>query len=168
MQVCIESAPPPAATLAPTWAINFARPSASALRTAELLHGVPRLALQTIFGKSLGRRIWNQARSKVAHAAAVPAHAVTDGEISTGMVEYVSKQAADALHEARRQATAIRLTVTWAQGKTHVARTRLSKPTSDAAAIADGATKLLSRFPTYAIQSVNLALSTVDAAAINL
>jgi hypothetical protein len=167
MQACIETAPPP--TVAdPTWAISFARPSTFGRRTAETLHGVPRLALQTIFGNHMDRRIWDRARSKVAHAAAVPAHTVTDAEISAGMVEYLSKQAADALGEARRQATALRLTVTWAQGETHVARMHLSKPTSEAAAIADGATRLLSRFPTYAVQSVNLALSTVDAPAINL
>ena len=165
MQACIETAPPPAAHPAPAWSMSFARPSTSGLRTAEILQGVPKPVLQTIFGKPLGRRIWDQARCQTAQADAVPAHAVTDAQISAGMVRHASEQAAEALREARRQAKSLSITIIDARGETQVARTHLAIPSSESSAIAEAATKLLSELPTHALQSFNLTLSTVAAPA---
>jgi hypothetical protein len=52
------------------------------------LSGVPRPALQTVFGKHLGRRIWAQGHRSAAAG-------VADEEIIGGMIEYVSKRAGE-------------------------------------------------------------------------
>jgi hypothetical protein len=128
---------------------------------------VPKLALQTIFGKSIGRRIWNQARSKAAQGDASSADAITDAEVSSGMVQYLSKQAADALREAERQAKGLALTITYAGGKATLARAHFARCTNVADEIAGAAIKLLRELGTRdsAIASIGLSMTDVETVA---
>ena len=130
------------------------------------LQGVAKPMLQTVFGKALGLRIWEQARWEWAHPDDTPTNRVADSEISTGMVNYVSVRAAATLRECSRQAKAIRLTVTYENGESRAARMRLATPTSEINELAQAATELLHRFPVRGVQSVNSAVTTMEAAAV--
>ena len=168
MQACIETAPPPAAHPAPGWSMSFARLSTSGLRTVEILQGVPKPVLQTIFGKSLGRRIWDQARCQTAQADAVPAHPVTDADISAGMVRHASERAAEALREAGRQAKSLAITITYPGGEVTLARAHLQCSTNSADKIAGAAIKLLWQLRTRdaSIASIRLSMTDVETVAV--
>src|ERR1700690_121371 len=99
------------------------------------LSGVPRPALQTVFGKDLGRRIWAQGRPTTAAG-------IADEEIIGGMIEYVSRRAGEALRRNGRQARAIGLGLEYADGVATLHRMRLARPTSDAGELLAAAMEL--------------------------
>jgi hypothetical protein len=162
MEACLDTNAPLAANPAPAWALSVARPVRVKLRGE--LRGVPRPALQTIFGKSLGRRIWQQARAKVASEGTPHADRVADAEISTGMVVYLSWQTSKALVESGRQAKGLSMTITYTDGEASLARSPMAHPTSEAGEIADAAIALLRRLPLRdaALASIRLAVTTVE------
>ena len=166
MNACVETAALPTASHTPAWAFRVPKPEGDAFRMAARLQGVAKPMLQTVFGKALGLRIWEQARLESAHPANSPTNQVADSEISTGMVNYVSLRAAGTLRECSRQAKAIRLTVTYENGESCAARMRLATPTSEINELAEAATKLLHRLSVRGVQSVDLAVTAVEAAVI--
>jgi hypothetical protein len=168
MEACMETGAPLVANPAPAWALKVARPATDGLRLADGLRGVPKPALQTFFGKSLGRRIWEQARVKGAAATAPPIDRIADTAISNGMIAYVSTQAADALRESERQARGLSITITYADGEATVARTRLARTTNDRDEIAEAAIELLRQVPVRAavLVSIRLAMTSVALAAV--
>jgi len=164
MQACIEAAAPPAAIPGPAWALRVAGRATDGRRMAEAMQGVPKPALQTIFGKCLGGRLWDQAQSRVGpHPMGV-----SDSEISAGMLAYVSGQAADALRSAGRQATGIAINITYTNGETKLARTPLAWATNAAGDIADAATKLLRQVAAHdaTIAAIRLSMTTIECLAV--
>jgi hypothetical protein len=166
MRACVETAPLPSASHPPAWAFRVPRPEGDGFRMTARLQGVPKPMLRTVFGKALGLRIWEQARRGCAHTADSPKNQVADSEISTGMVNYVSLRTAGTLRECSRQAKAIRLTVTYQNGESRAAQMRLATPTSEINELAKAATELLHRLSILGVQSVNLAVTVIEAAAI--
>ena len=162
MEACVEASALLAGNPAASWAIRIARPVGDGFRVAGELSGVPRPALQAVFGHALGRRIWEQARPKAVASAARPATQVADAEIASGMVEYVSRQAADTLRGRGRQAKAIRLTVAYADGESRQVQMRLARPTDEGDEIAESATELLRRLPARGVLSVDLKVTSVE------
>jgi hypothetical protein len=159
MQPCMETRAPLAANLAPAWALRVARPVTDTLPLAEELQGVPKPALQIIFGKSLGQRIWQQARTKCPSAGTPPLGPVADREISAGLVAYVSRQAARALHGSGRQANGLSMTITYADGEERLARTPLARPTNAGDEIAEVAMDLLRKMPVRGVALVSIRLT---------
>ncbi len=166
MHACVETAAPPSVNHAPAWAIRILRAAGDGFRMTARLQGVPKPMLQTVFGKALGLRIWEQARRVCAHPPDSPTNQVADSEISTAMVNYVCLRATDTLRQCSRQAKAIRLTVTYENGESRAAQMRLATPTSELIELAEAATELLHRFPVCGVQCVDLAVTAVEAAAI--
>jgi hypothetical protein len=161
MHACVETAALPSASQTPAWAFRVPRPERNGFRMAARLQGVPKPMLQTVFGKALGLRIWEQARRVCAHPADNPTNRVADSEISTGMVNYVSVRAADTLRERSRQAETIRLTVTYDNGESCAAQMRLATPTNEVNELAEAATELLHRLSVRGVQFVNLAVTAI-------
>ena len=164
MHACVETAALPSASQTPAWAFRVPRPEGNGFRMTARLQGVAKPMLQTVFGKALGLRLWQQARRECAHPAVSPTNQVADSEITTGMVNYVSLRAAGALRQCSRQAKAIRLTVTYENGESRAARIRLATPTSEINELAEAATELLHRLPVRGVQSIDLAVTIVEAA----
>jgi hypothetical protein len=164
MHACVETAALPSASQPPAWAFRVPRPEGNGFRMTARLQGVAKPMLQTVFGKALGLRIWQQARREYEHPAVSPTNQVADSEITTAMVNYVSLRAAGALRQCSRQAKAIRLTVTYENGESRAARMRLATPTSEINELADAATELLHRLPVRGVQSIDLAVTIVEAA----
>ena len=164
MNACVETAALPTASHTPAWAFRVPRPEGDGFRMTAGLQGVPKPMLRTVFGKALGLRIWEQTRMECAHPANSPTNQVADSELSTGMVNYVSVRAAGTLRECNRQAKAIRLTVTYENGESRAAQMRLATPTSDINELAGAATELLHRLSVRGVQSVDLAVTTIEAA----
>jgi impB/mucB/samB family C-terminal domain len=146
------------------------------------LSGMPKPLLQTVFGRTLGRRIWLQCRRdtvapQAGHKAALPewsdrilgsrsaaaAGPVTDAEVFSGMIEYVASRAAEALRRQARQATAIGLTITYADGHSRIERARLARPTGDVRELAGAAASLIGTGDErcLCVASVNLTLTSV-------
>jgi hypothetical protein len=166
VNACVETAALPTASHTPAWAFRVPRPEGDGFRMTAGLQGVPKPMLRTVFGKALGLRIWEQARRGCAHTADSPKNQVADSEISTGMVNYVSLRAAGTLRECSRQVKAIRLTLNYENGESRAAQMRLATPTNEINELAEAATELLRRLPVRGVQSVNLAVTAVEAAAI--
>jgi len=164
MHACVETAALPSASHTPAWAFRVPRPEGNGFRMTARLQGVAKPMLQTVFGKALGLRIWEQARGECAHPADRPTNQVADSEISTGMVNYVSLRAAGTLRECRRQAMAILLTLTYENGESRAAQMRLATPTNEINELAEAATELLHRLPVRGVQSIDLAVTIVEAA----
>src|ERR1035438_4887620 len=164
MEVGMETAAAVAANPAPSWALRVPRPAGAWHRMAQGLEGVPKPALQTIFGESLGRRIWQQPRTKTATAGPAPKDRVSDAEISAGMLAYAAKQAADALRKSGRQAKALNVSITFADREARSARSPLARPTNDSNDIIEAAVKLLSRIGIrdVAQASIRLGISSVE------
>jgi hypothetical protein len=127
---------------------------------ADELEGVPRPALQTVFGKELGRQIWEGARRT--------GSAVVDEEIVGGMIAYVSRRAGEALRANGRQAKAIGLRVEYMDGVATLHRMRLARPTADAAELLETAMELFGRPEArcVAVASVKLSVTSVHAEAV--
>jgi hypothetical protein len=128
----------------------------------EELGGVPRPALQTVFGKELGRRIWERAR----HFADC---GVADEEILGGMIEYVSRRAGEALLKNGRQAKAIGLRLEYADGVATLHRIRLARPTSDGREILAAAMELFGGAEARGVmvESVDLKVTSVETEAVS-
>jgi len=127
----------------------------------DQLGGVPRPALQTVFGKALGRRIWERARQ-------LAGSGVVDEEIVGGMIEYVSRRGGEALRKNGRQARAIGLRLEYADGVATLHRMRLTRPTSDAGEFLAAGMELLGRAEArgVAVESVDLKVTSVRAEAV--
>ncbi len=121
------------------------------------LGGVPRSALQTVFGNGLGRRIWEDARGA--------GNGVADEEIVGGMIAYVTRRAGEALQANGREAKAIGLRVEYADGVVILRRMRLARPTADAAELFQAAMELLGRAEARctAVASMRLNLTSAHA-----
>jgi hypothetical protein len=169
MEACVESPALLAGiTAPPAWAVRVARPAGDGFRMTEDLRGVPKPALQAVFGKALGRRIWNQTRAVSSPTVADAAAKVADGDISTGMVVYLSRQAAKALRERGRLAKAVGLRITHEDGSATLIRTRLARPTDDEREIVEAGEQLLreSRASGLRVASADLTMTTVEAIAV--
>jgi len=168
MEACVDtSTAPPVSTsisASPAWAIRVARPIGDGFRMAAQLEGVPKPMLQTVFGRGLGRRIWELARAKAAQPGIEPASRVSDADLSMRMVEYLSQQAAGSLCARSRQARSIRLTITSADGESTTARMALAKPTSEGNELAIASKALLHQIPTGGARSIDLAVTSIEAA----
>jgi len=165
MEACIENPRVVAGAAAPSWAIRVARPVGDGFRMAEELRGVPASALQRVFGRTLGRRIWRQ---ELSSAADVPvelgAGRVRDAEIALGMVAYLCKQAVSTLRERQRLANGMTLTVLYADGESKVAQGRLPRLTNALREIDVMVRQLLDDMPRDGVRSVNLRISSVEVA----
>jgi impB/mucB/samB family C-terminal domain len=164
MQACVDASTLSSLNVSPTWAIRVAGPTGDGFHMAEELRGVPKPMLQTVFGYSLGRRIWELARGKGAQPGVCPLSRVSDAELSMGMVGYLSQQAAAMLCARGRLAKAIRLTITYADGDSPTARMHLATPTSEDNDIAMATKALLRRFPACGVRSIDLAVTSIEAA----
>jgi hypothetical protein len=167
MEVIAETnAPiPPAGT--PAWAMAVAAPG-TGFGMVDGLRGVPKPALQTVFGKGLGHRIWQQIRVRRTSAKPNPAQAparVANRDIAAGMVKYVSEQAAKSLQAHARLAKAIGLRLTYANGRCIMERVHLRCATNRRENIVEAATTLLGTFPAgnMSIVSIDLTMTTVEA-----
>jgi nucleotidyltransferase/DNA polymerase involved in DNA repair len=163
MEACMETTASPSPVPASLWALRIAGPRHAGRRLAECLRGVPKPALRAIFGKSLGNRIWQQARSGNAPAVTPSPDRVADTEIAAGMLTYVSQQAADALLQSGRQAAILSVTLSYADGQAQQSRRRLAHPTSQCDEIARAAIAMLHELPSRDATpaSIRLAMTSV-------
>jgi hypothetical protein len=170
MEACVEtSIPPPTSTsvsVSPAWAIRVARLAGDGFRMAEQLRDVPKPMLQRVFGHGLGRRIWELVRSTGTQPCVGPMSRVSDADLAIGMVEYLSQHAADTLLARGRLAKAIRLTITYADGKSSTARMPLAKQTSEGNELALATKALLHQFRACNVRSVDLRITSTEAASI--
>jgi nucleotidyltransferase/DNA polymerase involved in DNA repair len=165
MEACIENPGLVVGAATPSWAIRVARPVGDGYRMAEELRGVPVGALQRVFGRALGRRIWQQERADAgARPAASSGGRVSDAEIAFGMVGYLCEQAASTLRGRQRIASGVTLTASYADGGTKAAQGRLAKPTNLASDIDALARQLMDELPRDGVQSVNLKVSSIEVA----
>ncbi len=149
----------------PTWTMRLARPAGDGFRMAHDLRGVPKSALQIVFGKMLGRRIWDQSRVQTGSAAPRRgSHQVADADISVALVQYISRRAADTLRRNARRAKAIGLKVSYEDGESIWTRASLARPCNEAAAIMAAATAILRQLPASvaAVKSLSLTVVTVE------
>jgi hypothetical protein len=162
MDACVETSTRPSIRASPAWAIRVPRPRGDGFRAAEQLQAVPKPVLQTVFGDGLGRRIWEFVRRNGGQPGPGPVSRVSDVELSKGMVEYLSQQAADTLHARSRQARAIRLTITYADRESLTARTCLAMPTNEGSEIVVATMGLLRLFPACGVSSIDLVVTTSE------
>lgn len=141
------------------------------------LRGVPKVALQAVFGKALGQRIWDDARRLSESGTALQATSegdgsrgsigsmVTDVEIVGGMIEHVRRRAGGALRESGRQAWAIGLAFVYADGASTLGSMRLARPTNDGWELAEGAMELFRRGQAHAlvVERVELKVTSIAA-----
>jgi hypothetical protein len=144
------------------------------------LDGVPKAALRTVFGKVMGRRIWERVRQPNEFARgsgrggspkAMPSEGageITDADLVLAMIESVSRRAAETLSEHQRQAKAIGLMLTYADGVVTSESARLARPSADAGEISGAAIALFRccQPREAALVSVNLTTSTLQADAV--
>jgi|SRR5215813_7932638 len=139
-------------------------------RMVRELSEVPKGALRTVFGKALGKRIWEQARRPrpVSGEACGGTRNVTDSELFVAMIESISRRAADTLAQNRRQAKAIGLNLTYSDGSIRTETVRLARPSADAREIASAAVDLFRQFELSELPlvSINLTTATVHSEAI--
>lgn len=164
MEACIENPGLAVGVATPSWAIRVARPVGDGYRMAEELRGVPVGALQRVFGRELGRRIWQQGCAD--SRADSGGKRVSDAEIAFGMVGYLCEQAASTLRKRQRIASGVTLTVLYADGGTRAAQGRLHRPTEMASDIEALARQLLDEIPRDGVRSVNLKVSSVELAVV--
>jgi len=147
-------------------------------RMLKDLDGVPKAALRTMFGKVMGRRIWEQVRrsneptrradpgnsSRPASRLVGVGPEVTDTELVLAMIESVSWRAGETLRAHKREAKAIGLALTYADGAATSESARLARPSADAGEISTAAIALFrSRRPREAaLVSINLTTSTLQ------
>jgi nucleotidyltransferase/DNA polymerase involved in DNA repair len=149
-------------------------------RMVRKLSGVPKGALRTVFGKALGRRIWEQVRRPrplagqaeragptLPNAGAVTL-GVTDSELIVAMIESVSRRAAETLDQHRRQAKALGLKLVHSDGSVKTESARLARPSADASEIAAAAVELFQRcaLGDSPLVSINLTTTTVQTEAL--
>jgi hypothetical protein len=166
MEACVPTPTTLADSSAPAWTLSVAKPDGHGYHMVDDLRGVPKPALQTVFGRMLGRRIWSQRGGEGSKGSANVEVPVANAEISAGMVQYLGRQAAGALRLHRRLAKAMELTITLAAGESIVGRMRFPRPTDDVGEITGAATKLLlHQLPARArpVTSVKLTVTSVEA-----
>ena len=159
---------------------------------AGKLAGVPMPVLRTVFGKQLGRRIWERTRRpRPQQASAVdstltgsrPAGSGVDStrvenpvvrkrmatelvnaEILRGMIEYLSHRAGETLELNRRQAQSATLTLCYDNGTREIGSVRLARPTADPSEICEAVSELFRTFEAgdAALESINLTTSSVE------
>ena len=105
----------------------------------QWFQGVPKPALCGIFGERLGERIWGElnladgcGRTKIHSpdsAEVTRSNAVTDCELIGGMLEHLSKRAAQALRDAGKRATELTLSTNRQDGSSSQLLLRLSRAT---------------------------------------
>jgi impB/mucB/samB family C-terminal domain len=166
MEAGVDTSALPSMCGSPAWAIRVPRPPGDGFRMAEQLPGVPKPMLRTVFGDSLGRRIWELVRRNGGQRGAGPLSRVSDVELSKGMVEFLSQRAAETLHARGRQARAIRLTITYADRESLTARTHLPTPTNESSGIVVATMGLLRQFPACGVRSIDLAVTAIEAASV--
>lgn len=140
------------------------------------LRGVPKPMLQTVFGRLLGRRIWEQARrladrrvgshtDRERGSTPPSTNAVTDADIVSGMTEYVSRRAAETLGESGRQAKAVGLRIVYVDGVSRIDRMRLARPTNEEQELSAAAMELFRRSEArdVAVEAVHLTVTSVQA-----
>jgi nucleotidyltransferase/DNA polymerase involved in DNA repair len=149
-------------------------------RMLRELSGVPKGALRAVFGKELGKQIWEQVRRPrpVAGDAGAPQQPhtaarrgtldVTDNELFAAMIESISRRAAETLAQHRRQANAIGLNLAYSDGSVRTESIRLARPSADAGDISAAAVHLFQRRePSDLLPiSINLTTTTVQIEAI--
>jgi impB/mucB/samB family C-terminal domain len=156
-----------------TTRIETADPARRLESILHALNGVPKAALQAVFGKGLGGRIWQQVRRPVrmrADAQSAPEPGVVSNEeIVAGMLSYVTCRAAETLGRNRRSARAIALRLVYLDGLARVQRSTLPRTTSDAQQLYAAAMSLYQRAESRggAVMAVNLTLSTVQREPVN-
>jgi len=132
--------------------------------TAEL-SGVPRPVLQTVFGRALGRRIWQQSRGcRPLGSEPITTCAVADAEIVAGMIEYLGSRAGETLSRRGRQAKAIGLRIVYADGVARIDRIRLARPTNEGQELTAAAMSLFGRSGDrgVAVELVDLTVTSVQ------
>ena len=146
------------ASASDTGELKTAAVAESANGMLAALAGVPRPALQAVFGKDLGRRVWEQTRQAASDG-------IADEEILGGMIEYVSRRAAEALRANGRQAKAIGLRLLYADGVATLYRTRLPRPTNDGIEIREAAMDLFGQAQARGatVEAVDLKVTSVQA-----
>jgi hypothetical protein len=153
-------------------AIGPARPKGQIHDVAADFAGVPKPVLRTVFGKHLGRRIWELSRGTEARDGGssqpgelTAATELANAEILRGMIGYLSRRGAETLELNQRQASAVAITLTYVDGIQKVARARLARPTTDPLEIREAAIVLFRTFEPgdAALESVNLTTSTLQA-----
>lgn len=144
------------------------------------LDGVPKAALRTVFGKAMGRRIWERVRRSNESARQPGAGSsrevtsdplaaeLTDADLILAMIESVGRRAAETLSLHKRQAKAIGLMLTYADGVVTSESVRLAGPSADAGEICGAAVGLFRccKAREAALVSVNLTTSTLQAEAV--
>ncbi len=145
-------------------------------RMLKDLDGVPKAALRTVFGNAMGRRVWEQVRrsneptrrtdaGNSSRAGSNPVGSeVTDADLVVAMIESVSRRAGETLRVHRRQAKAIGLVLTYADGAATSESARLARPTVDASEISAAAVALFRccRLREAVLVSINLTTSTLQ------
>jgi nucleotidyltransferase/DNA polymerase involved in DNA repair len=180
MEACVGTSALLAKTEVPACAMHAT--AAVARRDSMLaeLCGVPKPMLQTVFGKTLGQRIWEQGRRVTRHGiesqaapasgsdARATASGLGDAEIVAGMIEYVSQRAGETLRESGRQAKAIGLRIAYADGVSRLDRMRLARPTNEGPELVAAAMELFWRSDgrDVPVESVDLRVTSVQAEAV--
>lgn len=144
------------------------------------LAGVPKATLRTVFGKAMGRRIWERVRrsnesarqpgagsSREATSDPLAAE-LTNTDVILAMIESVGRRAAETLSLHKRQAKAIGLMLTYADGVVTSESVRLARPSADAGEICGAAVGLFRccKAREAALVSVNLTTPTLQAEAV--
>ena len=137
--------------------------------------GVPRPALEAVFGRSLGRRIWEHNRGGMlrkeepapgtADSLATASHSeIRAQEILQGLIRHLSQRAAETLRQNRRKAQRLTLELTYTDGMASVERMHLGVPTDDSLElIAAGEQLILKMALDRTVQSISLHVSSVAA-----
>jgi nucleotidyltransferase/DNA polymerase involved in DNA repair len=155
------------------------------------LQGVPKPVLRTVFGRSLGRRIWaltrkprpartrlealgalkisgpdHNSRDSVHEGSVVGVKKATDlvnAEILRGMIEYLSRRAGEALSQNRRLARTVTLTFSFDDGSSEIGSARLARPTSDPVEVCEAVSDLSRNFASgdSALASISLSTSSI-------
>lgn len=147
-------------------------------RMLKDLDGVPKAVLRTMLGKVMGRRIWEQVRrskeparrADAGDATRLASHLVgvgsevTDTELVLAMIESVSRRAGEALRAHKREAKAIGLFLSYADGAATSESARLARPSADTSEISAAAIALFRscRPREAALVSINLTTSTLQ------
>jgi len=145
-------------------------------RMLKGLDGIPKAALRTTFGKVMGRRIWDQVRRSNEPARWADAgnstrtgsnpvgSEVTDDDLVVAMIESVSRRAGETLRVHKREAKAIGLVLTYADGAVTSECARLARASAEAGEISAAAIALFRccRTREAALVSINLTTSTLQ------
>ncbi len=127
--------------------------------------GVPKPVLQAVFGRVLGRQIWQQNRGRgPLGSEPTTAGAVADAEIVAGMIEYLGSRAGETLGQRGLQAKAIGLRIVYADGVSGIERMRLARPTNEGPELAAAAISLSGRWQDrgVAVELLDLTVTSVQ------